>query len=105
MTVYKCMKDGCETEEKYSRRDRATSNGWRFNLFQIDGQLYMYSLCKEHKEEEDIPDFQEIYDYHDEEEIEEMKNQLIEIESPKLNRRNKGVIDSAGGKSHSLDNL
>jgi hypothetical protein len=101
MTEYICQADGCSEKQEIDRKDRAVEKGWRFDIFQIQGTLYMYALCGEHKEDHDIPDFQDIYDFHSTEEVNKMKKELTEIKTK--NATDSFVMDSSGGKSRSLD--
>lgn len=73
----RCVSEDCSKEEEYRSRSKAAKDGWIFNDFAIDGNLYRYGLCEEHKQTEEIPEFDVIYDYTDRQEIEKMKEELV----------------------------
>lgn len=100
----KCMDDNCEKIETYPSRASAVKDGWRWDEFEIDGGLYRYGYCKDHKEENRIPNFEEDYDYHSGEDVEEMKERLMKVENAgRPQGRKPGTIDASGGKSQTLD--
>lgn len=100
--IIRCKDDECDKEEKFEHRGKAEKAGWKWNELSIDGTLYRFGYCEEHKEDHSL-DFDEKFDYHDEEDIDQIKSMSTPVQNVGRNPEPSAVMDGAGGKSQSLD--